>query len=451
MDMTDHNILIHDDCECCHYIMNAFQLLRLPLAHIPINELDKCHEKIGIANTLITCANIEAKHAKSLYTLINQYDIGFISCSEPSQLQDSLTTPPQYLKMPFSRSDLTHALSRTNKPADPLIDTWDLKHPIFGRLLGTSKQIRDIRSMIMQVADSDSTVLILGQSGTGKDVIASCIHTLSKRADKPFVPINCGAIPAELMESELFGHEKGAFTGALTRRAGRFEIADTGTLFLDEIGDMPLHMQVKLLRVLQDRIIERVGSISGIKVDVRIIAATNKNLLDLIQHNQFREDLFYRLNVFPIHVPRLCDRKEDIPLLIDYHLDKIQERLHHRVEFNETALEILSNYSWPGNIRELENFLERMVILHRDEVVCEKDIDAAYKKGKTIHTIDNDIPTPETPFNIKEYIAKIEEQMISTALERTNGAVGAAAEYLSLGKSTLVEKMKKYNLVDAES
>ena len=244
--------------------------------------------------------------------------------------------------------ELKTIVSQSSNHEDNLISQTDLLDPIFERLVGKSKQIAMIKSFIKQVAENDTTVLISGESGTGKEVIASCIHHLSLRKHKAFVPINCGAIPSELMESELFGHEKGAFTGAATRRQGRFEIANHGSLFLDEIGDMPLPMQVKLLRVIQERKIERVGGTSSIDVDVRLIAATNKNLQDMIQQNLFREDLFYRLNVFPIQVPSLHERSEDIPMVIEYHLDKIHERLNHRVVFTERALEILCHYAWPG-------------------------------------------------------------------------------------------------------
>jgi len=317
------------------------------------------------------------------------------------------------------------------------------------RLIGKSQAICKIRAMIKQVAHSDSTVLILGQSGTGKDIISSCIHHFSNRCENAFVPINCGAIPGELIESELFGHEKGAFTGAITRRPGRFEIANGGTLFLDEIGDMPLPMQVKLLRVIQERTIDRVGGNASIKVDVRLIAATNKNLDELIKQGKFREDLFYRLNVFPINVPSLSERNEDIPDLIDYHLNRIQERLKHSIEFTDDAIDVLCHYPWPGNIRELENFLERMVILHRDQVLDEKDIDDAYKQKKSpVETPSHPIFSADSPFNIKEYIANIERQMIQFALDRSNGIVNVAAEYLSLGRSTLIDKMKKYHLIE---
>lgn len=320
---------------------------------------------------------------------------------------------------------------------------------VFRKLIGQSAPMRHIKQLISQVASCDSNVLIIGQSGTGKDIIASCIHDLSLRRQNPLVPINCGAIPTELMESELFGHEKGAFTGAATKRAGRFEIANTGTLFLDEIGDMPLPMQVKLLRVIQERKVDRIGGHTSIDIDVRIISATNQSLEDLIQQNRFREDLYYRLNVFPIYVPSLSERPDDIPALIDYHLDLIAERLNRRVAFTDNALNLLSEYTWPGNIRELANFIERMVILYDGKLLDDKDLDGTYqRKSSPIQkTAVSQLALPtDKPFNIKEYIANIEQQLIQAALNKSNGVISSAAEYLSLGRTTLIEKMRKYNM-----
>lgn len=320
---------------------------------------------------------------------------------------------------------------------------------VFRKLIGQSAPMRHIKQLISQVASCDSNVLIIGQSGTGKDIIASCIHDLSLRRHNPLVPINCGAIPTELMESELFGHEKGAFTGAATKRAGRFEIANTGTLFLDEIGDMPLPMQVKLLRVIQERKVDRIGGHTSIDIDVRIISATNQSLEDLIQQNRFREDLYYRLNVFPIYVPSLSERPDDIPALIDYHLDLIAERLNRRVAFTDNALNLLSEYTWPGNIRELANFIERMVILYDGKLLDDQDLDGTYqRKSSSIQkTAVSQLALPtDKPFNIKEYIANIEQQLIQAALNKSNGVISSAAEYLSLGRTTLIEKMRKYNM-----
>jgi sigma-54 specific flagellar transcriptional regulator A len=447
---THSHFLVNDDCNCCHYVANAFTLLKLPLIKISLSAVLENPEIIAHAISMLICKNVNAAQIKQLNDIAeNSSHVFLISLNSPPAKTAKPERRIYYLKVPFSVSDLKDMLSESSNQEDHLISQTDLHDPLFERLVGKSKQISIIKSHIKQVAESDTTVLISGESGTGKEVIASCIHHLSLRKYKIFVPINCGAIPSELMESELFGHEKGAFTGAATRRQGRFEIANMGSLFLDEIGDMPLPMQVKLLRVIQERKIERVGSTQSIDVNVRLIAATNRKLEDMIQENTFREDLFYRLNVFPIQVPNLHERREDIPLVIEFHLDKIQERLGHRVVFTERALEILCAYPWPGNIRELANFLERMVILHRDCVLDEKDLDDVYKQKKSAFShIISHWPS-EKPFNIKEYIAKIEQQLINVALERSNGIVNVAAEYLSMGKAALLEKIKKYKINDA--
>lgn len=434
------HVLITDDCHDCLYTSHAFTLLKLPLKKVTFNEAVKEPDHFKNAVSIISCKTIENKHKKQLHALINQYKTFFISFNEPADDKNSINGAVYFLQMPFSHYELMDALNHTLDHQNRE-DPFDFQFPVFDKLVGHGVQISKIKSLIKQVAYSDTSVLILGQSGTGKDVVASCIHYLSNRKNNPLVPINCGAIPSELMESELFGHEKGAFTGAVTRRPGRFEMANGGTLFLDEIGDMPLPMQVKLLRVLQERCIERVGGNASIKVDVRLIAATNQNLEALIENNRFREDLLYRINVFPIHVPSLSERADDIPLLVSYHLDKIYDRLKHRVVFTDRAIELLSNYSWPGNIRELANFLERMVILHPDCIIDEKDIDLISKKSIVVSPLASNLP-----FNIKEYMSKVEKQIIKVALEQSNGIINSAAEYLSMGRATLMEKIKKYNL-----
>lgn len=439
--MTKHNecVLLNDGCEACHYVSHAFSLLGLPLKKMELPAFaDQNHNQ----PIVLVCPVLEMKASKAIYAALIDQQASMISlCPENERRPAEL--PSQCLNMPFTAAQLKHSIAVLR---DMIAEPAPQVQTVLNRLIGNSDAIKAIRHLIIQVAESDATVLILGQSGTGKDVIATCIHQLSERREKPYVPINCGAIPHELIESELFGHEKGAFTGALTRRAGRFEMAANGTLFLDEIGDMPLPMQVKLLRVIQDRIIERVGGNTSIKVDVRLIAATNKNLSDEIHQHHFREDLFYRLNVFPIHVPSLAERKEDIPVLIEHLLDKMAVRLKHRIDFTERALDHLSNYAWPGNIRELENFLERMVIIHRDSIVDEKHLDAEYKIAAPAK-IAPILPTiNHEAFNIKEYIAEVERQMIEFALSRSNGIVNVAANYLAIGRSTLVEKMKRYNL-----
>lgn len=314
---------------------------------------------------------------------------------------------------------------------------------------GRTLQVQRLVSHIEQVAPFNTTVLVLGESGTGKERIARSIHEHSKRSDGVFVPINCGAIPSELMESELFGHEKGAFTGALAARKGRFELAHGGTLFLDEIGDMSLDMQVKLLRVLQERCFERVGGASTIHCDVRIVAATHRDLKQLVAQGKFREDLYYRLNVFPIDVPPLRERKLDLPMLID---ELVQENLCNggeAVRFSAGAVAALSGYDWPGNIRELGNLVERMAILHSNCEVNAADLPADYRGD----VAQSDMPVNDTcllpegaSIDLKLHLQQIEVQLIEQALCRSGGTVAEAARMLGIGRTTLVEKMRKYNL-----
>ncbi|MEE2001210.1 sigma-54 dependent transcriptional regulator [Alkalimonas sp. MEB108] len=348
-------------------------------------------------------------------------------------------------------------------------------------MVGSAEPMQQLRFLIQQVAPTEANVMILGDSGTGKEVVARNIHLLSRRADGPFVPINCGAIPAELLESELFGHEKGAFTGAFSTRKGRFELAQGGTLFLDEIGDMPLPMQVKLLRVLQERIYERVGGNQPIKADVRIIAATHRNLEQMIADGRFREDLFYRLNVFPIETPALSARTEDLPQLCQELIQRQHQAGHARVKFTERAMESLKLHAWPGNVRELANLVERMAIMYPNQVVDVAELPQRYQHlevdsyvpdypeslqerdllnelfqsddddGILSDTADSDVfqsdpQLPQTGIDLKEHLAELEIQFITQALERHDFVVARAADMLGLRRTTLVEKMRKYNL-----
>jgi sigma-54 dependent transcriptional regulator, flagellar regulatory protein len=340
------------------------------------------------------------------------------------------------------------------------------------RLKGQSKAISHIRKMISQVAESDATVLILGESGTGKEVIARALHDASFRGTKPFVPVNCGAIPGELLESELFGHEKGAFTGALSTRQGRFELAEGGTLFLDEIGDMPMAMQVKLLRVLQERTFERVGSNRTIHCDVRIIAATHRHLEREIKDNRFREDLFYRLNVFPIEVPTLRERAEDIPLLVKDLITRMESSNRGSVRLTNSALAVLMQYEWPGNVRELANLIERLAIIFPKGLVDVSDLPEKFQKyqvpeglvlatdtnasevGENDEEVDlmgvfDNLPAslthlPEQGIDLKEYLNILEIDLIRQALNECNGVVAHAAKRLNMRRTTLVEKLRKY-------
>jgi sigma-54 specific flagellar transcriptional regulator A len=296
-----------------------------------------------------------------------------------------------------------------------------------------------------QVAGYDSTVLIRGESGCGKELVARCIHELSPRGKGPFVPVNCGAIPRDLLESELFGHEKGAFTGALTNRIGRFELADGGTLFLDEIGDMSFDMQVKLLRVLQERVFERVGSAEQRRSNVRIVAATHRDLEARAHAGEFREDLYFRLNVFPIVVPPLRERTDDLPMLIDDLVQRGEAEGRPSIRFTQLALDCLAAYSWPGNVRELENLIERLAILHPGKTLDRTDLPAPIGERRrspqpTLTTI------PKTGLDLREHLGQIERELIRSALDQTDGTVAHAARLLKLRRTTLVEKLRKYEL-----
>src|SRR3990170_662518 len=278
------------------------------------------------------------------------------------------------LETPIRYAQVAHALQQARSYVEGRQPHSGRDPELFRSLVGKSAGIIEVRRLIEQVATSDTTVLIRGESGTGKEVVARNLHYHSARRGKPFVPINCGAIPSDLLESELFGHEKGAFTGAITARQGRFELAEGGTLFLDEIGDMSLTMQVKLLRVIQERVLERVGSNRSIHVDVRIIAATHRNLEEAIKEGKFREDLYYRLNVFPIEMPPLRERKEDIGLLVNELITRLEHEKRGSVRLTPAAVMALCTYHWPGNVRELANLIERLVIMHPFGVVDVHDL-----------------------------------------------------------------------------
>jgi len=317
------------------------------------------------------------------------------------------------------------------------------------RITGTSRSIRDVRRLIEQVADFDTNVLVTGESGTGKELVARTIHELSDRADKPFVPINCGAIPPELLESELFGHEKGAFTGAISARTGRFELAEGGTLFLDEIGDMSLDMQVKLLRVLQERTYERVGSGKLRDCDVRIVAATHKDLPAAVEAGEFREDLFYRLNVFPIVMPPLFKRVSDLPLLLNELLVTHGGDESGELRVSNEAMQILAGYRWPGNIRELSNLVERLAIIKPDGTIEVDDLPPKIREAQP-NGLDESNNVAEamrmTSANLKECLQNVEQELIGQAMEASDGVVAQAARLLNMRRTTLVEKIGKYNL-----
>ena len=399
---------------------------------------------------------------------------GDMSDALACQIVGRIDTPPKYndlLEVMHACQEChgnQHIIQQGNQPLE-----------LFRSMVGASDAVQDVRTLISQVANSDANVLILGESGTGKEVAARNIHYLSDRSDKPFIPVNCGAIPGELLESELFGHEKGAFTGALSARQGRFELAQGGTLFLDEIGDMPLSMQVKILRVLQEKCFERVGGNKTIQANVRIVAATHRQLEHEVSEGNFREDLYYRLNVFPIEMPALRERADDIPLLINELTTRLEKHGRDSVRFSANAMASLMRHDWPGNVRELANLVERLCILFPYGVVDVNELPTKYQylDGLTPYeapklkqqiesqprataefdasSAENQSPAgeqsaelelPEEGLNLKEFMAKLEIEYIKQALDRDDWVVAKAANRLGMRRTTLVEKMKKYDI-----
>lgn len=453
------------------------------------DEIDK--QLVAIENilTIICCGEISPK----LQTIIKSHPAcPFIyhDIADKQQINGyvnvigELTTPLNYAQL----TELVHHSHQyhNNLPSKRSVNG---PNPLFRSLVGTSEPMQQVRFLIEQVASTAANVLILGESGTGKEVVARNIHNLSDRNKGPFVPVNCGAIPADLLESELFGHEKGAFTGAISTRKGRFEMAEGGTLFLDEIGDMPQPMQVKLLRVLQERTFERVGGAKSIKANVRIVAATHQHLEDMIKTNQFREDLYYRLNVFPIETPALRERKEDIPLLLQELISRFSAEQGQSVRFTDKAIESLQEHPWAGNVRELSNLIERMIIMYGEQVVNVGQLPLKYRhldiddyqpeypeelqEREAINALfsgfdydDDEDDTPQTSeqdtagsaqgntvdilpndgLNLKEYLAELEVSLIKQALDKNDWVVARSAELLGMRRTTLVEKMRKYSL-----
>ena len=359
-----------------------------------------------------------------------------------------------YLKKPLNKDELLIILEKAKEFHSLKEENSKLKDEIKKNyttaILGTSAVIQDIRDLIDKIADTDSTVLILGESGTGKELVARALHYGSTRSKKPFVPINCGAIPEDLLESELFGYEKGAFTGAIATKIGRFEAADQGTVFLDEIGDMSPGLQVKILRVLQEKEFERVGCRSTIKVDVRVVAATNLDLEKAVEEKKFRNDLYYRLNVIPIHLPPLRDRKEDIPVLVEHFIEKMAKRKKKSIKgVNAEALRAFEAFDWPGNIRELENLMERLIVLKEEgSLITPRDLPEKIRQSKNPVIASSQVALPAEGVDFNEAVDNYERELIVSALQRVNGVKKKAAEYLNLNRTTLIEKMKRKGLLD---
>jgi two-component system, NtrC family, response regulator AtoC len=362
-----------------------------------------------------------------------------------------------YITKPFEQAEIqavvakaarTHAANQQNVKADGRARS---------SIVGESSQMHEIFKIIDKVADTPSTVLITGESGTGKELIATALHDGSSRRDKPLIKINCAAIPKDLMESELFGYERGAFTGAVTSKPGRFELADGGTLFLDEIAEIPVEMQVKLLRALQESEFERVGGIKTTRVDVRLVAATNRDLQREVESGSFRKDLFYRLNVVPIVLPALRERVSDIPKLVAHFVEKYNRRLNKKIEgVTDEAMTLLQAWSWPGNIRELENMMERVIVFSDGPKIGPKDLPEQLRGGGPPSPVAlGDAPQAPSVGALKDIVrqetAKVEKDLIVKALEETQGNVTRAAKLLQISRKSLQTKMKEFGLRDDDA
>jgi two-component system, NtrC family, response regulator AtoC len=360
-----------------------------------------------------------------------------------------------YLSKPYDQDELQMIIKKAATAADLSVEEPEGEPEGRFGMIGASVTLEEVFRTIEKVAASPSTVLIYGESGTGKELIAEALHNNSPRADKAFIKINCAAIPRDLIESELFGYEKGAFTGAVSSKPGRFELADQGTLFLDEIGTIPLEMQVKLLRAIQEQTFERVGGVSTIRVDVRLIAATNSNLKEEAEAGRFREDLYYRLNVVPITLPPLRERVEDIPALVTHFLRKYNKRLNRNVErVTDEAVALLRIYQWPGNIRELENVMERAVLFAEGGVVTEDELPDALREPES-SSKPPQAPMAKTPIGplkeiVRQHTESLEKDLITRALEETGGNVTKAARRLEISRKSLQNKMKELGLRDPQ-
>ncbi len=365
-----------------------------------------------------------------------------------------------YLTKPFELDDIASLVAtaldhRQLKEENRLLKSQLREKYRFENFVGASDEMAAVFDMIEKVAESDSTVLITGESGTGKELVARAIHYNSPRRDKPLIAVNCSAIPEDLLESELFGHVKGAFTGAVSTHSGRFDAADNGTIFLDEIGDMSLKLQVKVLRVLQERCFEPVGSTSTHRVDIRIVTATNQKLEEAVREKRFREDLYYRLNVIPIHIPPLRERRGDVPLLLEHFLEKkAKESGKKHCDISREALDKLCAYDWPGNVRELENMVERLIVLKKSGDIDVSDLPTKVSSLEVVvpplalGEDDFDAIIFGDDFSFKKAVEDYESKLILSALDKVGWNKNKAASLLSLNRTTLVEKIKKKNLND---
>ncbi len=456
--MAGERILVVDDDKASRGVLSGF----LEMANYEVIEAGDGKEALEILDdssfdSVITDLKMPGMDGVSLIKSINEQsrDIVAIVLTGFASVETAVLAMKagayDYITKPINRDELLLTLrkglefNRLRKENTSLKRALRRKYSFEG-LVGDSDAIQKVYSMIERVADSDSTVLVLGESGTGKELVARTIHYNSSRSDKPLVPINCGAIPESLLESELFGHEKGAFTGAYSARAGRFELANGGTIFLDEIGDMSPSLQVKLLRVLQERQFERVGGTKTIKVDVRVVTATNQDLEKAVAEKKFREDLYYRINVIPITIPPLRERIGDIPLLVKHFSEVFSKKKGKKIDgISDEAMSLLVSYHWPGNVRELENMIERLAVLKREGVINVSDLPEKFAPVRA-KAVLNTVFIPEEGIDLEAHVNQFENKLILQALEKAGGVKSKAAQFLQMNRTTLVEKMKKKGL-----
>jgi sigma-54 dependent transcriptional regulator, flagellar regulatory protein len=465
-------LVLDDDGERARSVAAIIEFLGYPALALPADEWQATISGVGrVAAVLIGCEEgrkgllglIDAVLAWDATLPVCVLDLGGDTQRHLEGVRD-LSRFVCALDYPLRQPQLIKALEQGRLFRENRKPQSDGVPPRLARaLVGASPVMQHVRYLIAKVAPTDATVLVLGETGTGKEIVARNIHYLSKRSSAPFVAVNCGAIPAELLESELFGHEKGAFTGAITARCGRFELAEGGTLFLDEIGDMPLSMQVKLLRVLQEQTYERVGGTRSLRTNVRVIAATHRNMEALIAEGRFREDLYYRLHVFPIETPPLRERIDDLPMLVGELITRMEATSGGTLRFTASAVDALSRYAWPGNVRELANLLERLAILSPGETITANGLPRKYlpqawpdSEPGTVHesahchevsaVADDSLRLPPDGLDLRDYLSRQEVHFINQALDEASGVVAQAAARLGMRRTTLVEKMRKYGI-----
>lgn len=443
-------LFLHSDSKICDELTLILQFIGQNVTQCCVDKNDIATQSWADLKLIIISYDLEQSlFQKALDYALLRENCPIVIYGNAAHFIEQYDQVIDVIEVPTTRQHLLTVLHRCQR----YNENWTREHTqisaVQGGLVGESPSMSYLRELIVRVATKNINVLLTGESGTGKELAARSIHRLSGRNTGPFVPINCGAIPSELLESELFGHEKGAFTGAISARKGRFELAQGGTLFLDEIGDMPLAMQVKLLRVLQERKFERIGGTKSIDADVRIIAATHCDLEAAVKNGKFREDLYYRLNVFPVQMPALRDRVDDLPLLTAELIGRFKQQHQCAVSITQSAMLKMKQYRWPGNIRELGNLIERFLVLAPNGVIDVNDLPMQFQQiDNTMAVINktNGLPDINEGIDLKAYMLAVEVGLIKKALEQSAGVVAHAAKLLKIRRTTLVEKMRKYDL-----